>query len=165
MAGDSFEISGVAEICDKLERLSKNEGRSALRKGLRAGANYLAPTIKSLTPVSTDPRDKHKGLLKRSVKVRAGKKSRDTVSVRAGFGQKWFTGPTFYAPFELWGHKWGKRLAKGVVRREGDNRPEYKGNDFIRKAFDQRGKQAADITKQTILAEIEKIVSAKIGGK
>jgi len=161
MAEDSFEITGVKEICDKLDRLTKNEGRAALRKGLRAGANCMAPTIKALTPVSKDPRDKHRGLLKRSVKVRAGKKSRDTVSIRAGFGKKWFTGPTFYAPFELWGHKWGKRKAKGVIRREGDNRPEYKGNDFIRKAFAQRGRQAADIAKQTIVAEIDKIVASR----
>ena len=86
-----------------------------LRRELRNAAKKLKPPARSATPVAS-------GKLRRSVKVRAAKRSRKGIGVLVGYNDKPYSGDTFYGAFLEWGYRWGKRKSAKTVLRESRRR-------------------------------------------
>ena len=74
MADFRLEVQGFADLERKLQELPAKLSKKAARKGLRAGAKIVADRAKQLVPTDT-------GRLRRSIKVRAGQRSRKNISV------------------------------------------------------------------------------------
>ena len=86
-----------------------------LRRELRNAAKKLKPSARSATPVAS-------GKLRRSVKVRAAKRSRKGIGVLVGYNDKPYSGDTFYGAFLEWGYRWGKRRSAKTILRESRRR-------------------------------------------
>lgn len=67
----SFDLSQVGKRLAALDRKLRDK---AIRQALREGAKAMAAAVRARSPVET-------GKLKKSVKVRAGKRRRDEISV------------------------------------------------------------------------------------
>jgi HK97 gp10 family phage protein len=134
-------IHFVDNIIGKLSELENKAANKVTRKALRAGAKVIQTQAQANAPVKS-------GLLKKSIKVRAGKSRKGIISIIVGVGKKWFTGPSFYAAFVEFGHKTGKRRSRGKVRARGDSRKEIPGKHFIEQAFGE--------SKEAALGEIER---------
>jgi HK97 gp10 family phage protein len=65
---------GIRDFKKALDGLEAKVAKKLLRTSLRAGAKILAAQIKATAPVS-------EGVLKRSVKVKAGKRKKNTISM------------------------------------------------------------------------------------
>ena len=86
----SFTIEGSDKIIRKLKSMDRKIARKIMRQSLRDSAKRFKKAIEDEAPVDS-------GDLKKSVKVRSGKKSRNYVSVLAQIGEGFFKGPTWYA--------------------------------------------------------------------
>lgn len=139
----NFKLTGVEELDQKFAALPLKVQKKILRGPLRQAAKMIQATAKIDAPVKS-------GVLAKSLRVRAGKRSRRTanrVSVVVITAKGWFKGPAFYAPFVLWGHGIGKRPRGGKSRwrrllRIGDGRKRVKANNFLRRATDETGSAA-----------------------
>ena len=68
------QLRGIEQFRRNLEALDRKVRNKILRQALRDGAKRMAASVKSRAPVSS-------GKLKRSVKVRTGRRKKDTISV------------------------------------------------------------------------------------
>ena len=93
-----MEIVGLEELERAFLMLPAAVAKKAIRQNLRAGAKIVLAQAKENAPVDS-------GDLKRSLKVRAGKRSRNTISIRVATGKDWFKGDTFYGAFVEFGTK------------------------------------------------------------
>lgn len=94
-----LELKGVAETVGKLLTFPKKQATKAIRKGLRAGAKVMTAAVKAATPVRS-------GALRRAIKTRAMKRSRNKIGVRTTIGAEGFyKGKTFYGAFVEFGTK------------------------------------------------------------
>ena len=85
-------LKGGDKLLVKLARLTSAEAKKVIRKALREGARPVQQKAKASVPVNT-------GALRKSVKIRAGKRTRkQEVSIWVGTGDQdnLFTGKTFY---------------------------------------------------------------------
>lgn len=148
MAREFAVVEGAAELDAKLSALALKVQKKYLRTALRVGAKAMKPSIAQRTPVRS-------GLLKKNLKVRAGKRRKaGGVSVLVSFGAKWFVGKTFYAGFVVYGHRIGKRSKEvrrvdrlrrrfgPAVTAAADSRRVVPPNEFMQKGF-AAGKSAA----------------------
>lgn len=69
------EIRGLEDFRRRLEAMNKKLRNKTIRDALRSGAKTMARAVAARAPVAT-------GKLKKSVKVRAGKRKRDTISMQ-----------------------------------------------------------------------------------
>lgn len=103
-----------------------------IRQELRKAAKLtILPTAKARMPVRT-------GLLRKSLKIRAIKRSRVNSGVRVALSSKDFTGETFYGGFIEYGFRVGARKKKG----EADNRRQISGQEVMRSTAKDRGDSA-----------------------
>lgn len=125
-AGTAVDITilGDKKLQRKLKGLTPALQKKALRKALRAGAKIVAATARQMAPKRT-------GAVKRSIKVKAMKRSRGRLGVQVVTGEGWFIGPEFYAAFVELGHHIGRR---GL----GGQRTHVPGSGFLRKAARQQ---------------------------
>jgi len=130
MPNVSMTVTGDAELNRKLAALKGVKQKQAVRKASRESLKPLAAATSRAAP-------RDSGLLARSVKVRALKRSRTRVGARVSVGDGKFKGQTFYGGFVELGRKTGKRGSVGRRRVE--------PNDFIRRAARQK--------KQSVLAD------------
>src|SRR4051794_30652775 len=99
-----MKIEGGKEIDEALGALEKKVARKYLRKALREGAKPILDQAKADAPELT-------GLLKKSIKISAGKMKNGVMKAIVGLNKKWFTGRTYYAAWQEFGHFIGKRTA------------------------------------------------------
>lgn len=126
------EVTGDKELIAKLDKLKKTKIKSIVNKSSRAGNKQIQKEAKKLAPKRT-------GLLRKSIKVRALKRSR----VRAGTSATLsFKGDGFYGSFVDLGTKHQK--AQNFMQRAADN--------VGKKALDTATKMVADLTE----AELKK---------
>lgn len=136
MAGQAgMTIVGVEEVERALRALPGKVAKQAIRKPLRAGAKIVLARAKQNVPAES-------GALKKSLKVRAGKRSRNTISIRVATGKGWFTGETFYGAFVEFG------TAK------------MKARHYVQRAYAQTKDKVAAFLKREILSNIEALVRA-----
>src|SRR6185437_13388918 len=129
------ELHGMQEAIEALKSLNNKLERKIIRQGLRAGAKVLKSAAQSEAPERT-------GLLKSSIKVRAGKRTKNSISVNVATSANDFQGKAFYAGFLLYGWRIGKRSL-------GDARKLQPANNFFKRAFDATGEQAAQTAIDT----------------
>lgn len=100
-------LTGSEELNRKLLELTSKQAKEAIRKSARPA---LAPTLAAAKANAP----KKSGRLQRSIKIRAIKRSRSRVGARVTTAKtdNQFSGRTFYAAFQEWGWKTGKRKSK-----------------------------------------------------
>lgn len=124
-----IKFEGVDALIGSFERLSTKLQNRILRDALRPAAKVIADNVKRGTPVGPPsywkgPKGKskehHGGDLKKSIKVRAAKRSRTSIgmNVQTGATDNLFVGDQFYGAFVEFGHFQGKR--KRTRPRRGD---------------------------------------------
>lgn len=70
-----FEIKGLKETLKNLKELEPKVQKKVVRKALREGTKIVAAEMKGEAPVET-------GQLKRSIKIKAGKRKKNSLSVK-----------------------------------------------------------------------------------
>lgn len=164
-----FTITGIEEINQALKQLPKNVQKKAFRKAMRPAMKVVQNAAKANAPVSGQgeesdeekpdddkpktPRKKrggttknHKpGTLKRSIKVRATKRSRRFIGIDVLMGEGDFKGEVYYGAFQEYGSRY--------------HRPQ----GFLRKAHDTKEGEARakaiEILKQLVDEETRKLAS------
>ena len=138
----SFRVEGLDSLLRKFAAANgKTKTKAVLRKAVRAGGKVSATGIKNRAPVKT-------GALKKSVKVKARKRSRkngDSVGVIVTTGQteNLFKGKTFYGAF----HEFGTSKTPAL--------------GWMRAGFDDTKDDAAKTTGDVVRKEIEKAFQTK----
>ena len=143
--GVTLQLVGDRELIRKLEAIEKRHGKSAIRKGLRAGVKILTAEAKRTAPRRT-------GALAKAIKTRAGPRSRSSISVATRLGAGFFKGETFYGGFQEFGWRTGKR---GSSRRRA-----VPGRHFLEKAAKRVGPAAGKVALERIRFEIEQAARA-----
>ncbi len=118
-------LTGDKALDRKLAQMPTKVRNKMLRTGLKAG----------LTPILDDARNNaptKSGLLHRSIKIRAAKRSRGTVGQAIITKEGFFKGEAFYAGFLEFGTKFISPLG------------------FIKQAFERRKQQALDTTRREL---------------
>ena len=136
-----IQIDGIKEAVGNIDALEKKMRNSIIRKGLRAGGKVWRDAARGEAPSQT-------GKLKRSIKVRAGTRKKDSISITVGMGAKDYVGNSFYGAFIEYGFHIGKRSL-------GDARKFQPANPFMKRAFDQSNQAASDTAIETMKSEIE----------
>ncbi|MEX1040191.1 MAG: HK97-gp10 family putative phage morphogenesis protein [Pirellulaceae bacterium] len=122
-------VTGDKEIDAILTGLPARIQKAAMRKTMRPAMKIIEKEAKRLAPVET-------GDLKKSIKVKAMKRSRKHIGIHVIVSDGFFKGDQFYAAF----HEFGTKRQ--------DAEP------FMRPAFDNKGKEARD----KVLKDMPKIV-------
>lgn len=155
----SIEIKGLDKLTAQLAELPKKTQGQIARPALRAGAKLIQQAAVADAPRKT-------GLLAKSIKVRAAKRSRKRTgpAVLVTTGQ----GDSYYAFFEEYGWHVGKRSA--TLRRAykinkrkafaGDKRRMIEGKHFMQRAFDSTKDQAAAVIERQLAAGIEQALKS-----
>lgn len=135
-----FKVTGVEDIDRKLADLEGAIAKKIFRKAIREAARPMLQQVKANAPVGS-------GELKKSIKLRAIKRSRVSFGMRIGTDAGDYQGKQYYAPMVELGHKHGKR---GLP-----NRKQIPGRHFIRKAFKDTAQSVKDDALKLILEGIE----------
>ena len=126
-----FKLTGLKEIDKALSSLEPKLQKKVLRQAMRKAMKIVAAEAKENAPVD-------EGTLKASIKVKAGKKTRNAISINVQSGEGDFKGDTYYASFIEYGTS--KRPA----------------TPFMRPAFDSKAKEAKDLAIKEILDGVER---------
>jgi HK97 gp10 family phage protein len=148
MIAAQLDANQVAKINRMLIALPKRIRNKILREELRKGAKTLLPASKAATPART-------GKLRRSVKVRAVKRSRKSVGVLVGYNDKAYAGDTFYGAFLEWGWKQGKRPSRAVRGGELDNRKQIPGRRMLGNVAEAKGPGVLNAVMTQIASRIQ----------
>lgn len=136
----SVKLQGGKELERKLLALDRKIARKIVSQALRAGAKVILKQARANAPKRT-------GLLRRSLKVKAGKSKKGRVSFVVQTAAGHYKGETFYGSFVEFGHKLGKRRrAKGVK----DERKRIPAQPFLEPAFNSKKEQAARVIADVI---------------
>jgi HK97 gp10 family phage protein len=160
----NIRIDGMEDLLKRLKTLEPKLAKKVIRQSLRAGAKVILTAARAKAP-------RRSGLLKKSIKVRALKRSRTGrigITVQTGEGD--FQGKTFYGAFVEYGHKLGARQRKPpsdgeqlrkAIESGGSDRRFIEAKPFMEPAFDQNKDKAAAVIKQMILEGIEREATSK----
>jgi HK97 gp10 family phage protein len=121
-------LEGGAKLERKLKALDAKVSKKIVTKALRAGAKIILTAAKAAAP-------KQSGTLKKSLKVRAGKRKKGTVRFVVQTATGDFKGETYYAAFLEYGHKAGSRKL--------ENRKVIPAKPYLGPAFDSKKEEAA----------------------
>lgn len=154
-------LTGSEELNRKLATLKGPQQKAALRKASRTALKPVADQAKANAP-------KRSGRLRRSIKVRALKRSRSRIGSRvtsSGTDNN-FKGRTFYGAFQEFGWKAGRRATNsdlGVQKRKRRTeaqsqdaqtrnaaRRKIKGNEFMKRAAKSHKQIALQIYRNDI---------------
>lgn len=130
-----FKLEGAKALQDNLAELARRTQKQLTRKALREGAAVIRTEARNNTPVET-------GQLKKSVKTRAGKTRKDSVSVLVSTSKKAFAGDEYYGAFQEFG--WTARDGRKV-----------EGKHFLERAAETKGEEAAQAVTERLKELIE----------
>jgi len=151
-AGDKwFDVGFEIELQDAVERLKGLEPK--VRKKIIRQAIRPAMKIVQRDAIARAPRGES-GLLKKSIKVRAFKRSRTKIGVSVSTAKGWFKGDAFYGGFQEWGWKQGKR-SLGSMRRH------IPGFGYMQGAYESKGDEARDVAMTGILLAVDEVWKGK----
>ena len=145
-AETTIQLDGAKELEKKLKELGAKAERKAYNQALRAGCKPIQAAAKSKVPVDS-------GDLKRSIKVRAGKRRRGMREVAVQTDQGWYQGDTFYGAFLEFGHFLGKRGS--------DDRTWVPPKPFMRPAWDEQQGNALRIVMDKLWSSIAALAQQK----
>jgi HK97 gp10 family phage protein len=135
-------LFGDREIAQKFKTLPTKVANKVLRQALRPAAKIVLEQAKKEVPVVT-------GALKKSLKVRAGKRRKGSVKVLVQTAEGFFKGKTYYGGFVHFGHRIGSR-------RLGDSRKLVPPNPFVSRAFEAKSNEALATTERLIAEGVER---------
>lgn len=144
----AIQIPELPALLKKLHALGdKKLANAAFRKGLRKGAKLIAGSARPLAPMHDGPYPPHRvdrapGTLRKTIKVRAIKRTRKGVGVRVS---DYYTGQGYYGAFQEYGTK------------------HQKATPYLRPSFDKHKGEAVTLLKAEIKSAVE-VAFAK-GGK
>lgn len=136
-------VTGIPELDAKLRSLEPKLAKKIYRRSVRKAAKPVLDTARSLAPVES-------GDLKRSLKIRAMKRSRRNkhiVGVQVVTGKEWFKGDQFYAAFIEFGAPGHKFFGKGDAPLE--------PKPFMRPAHDANGSKVAEVFVSSMRQDLE----------
>ncbi len=140
-----FDVSQTANLLKELKQLpGKVQRKILVQESRKAAKTYLLGQAKNAVPKQT-------GALRKSIKVRALKRSRVRVGVRIGMAEKDFAGETFYGSFLEYGWKAGKRRSKASV----DDRKQIPAKYYLKKVVEQHGDNAQSGFANQVAERIE----------
>jgi HK97 gp10 family phage protein len=84
----------ISRVFDDLKKLESSLAKKIIKKGQRAGAKLLAAEMRKNVPVKS-------GALKKTIKVRAGKRSKNKTSIQVSIGDN----EAYYPGFVEFGKK------------------------------------------------------------
>lgn len=140
-----FDASQSKNLLRNLKRLPVKIQRKILREESRKTAKAI------LLPVAKERVPKQTGALRKSIKVRALKRSTVRTGVRVGYAAKDFAGDTFYGSFLEYGWRVGKRGGKSSE----DKRRKIDGKYHLKSVADSRGEKAKDAFLKQSASRIE----------
>lgn len=129
---NKFSITGDKKIDRKLKRLEAKEAKQFITKGLKSGAKIILSETKLTAPVD-------EGTLKSNFKVRAGKRSRKSITREVRADEKSWKGDAWYAAGVELGFP-----GRGI-----------EGQHFMKKAFDKKKDNAKQETIREIKSQID----------
>lgn len=141
----SAAIQGAAELEAKLKALPRKVSGKITRQALRSGAKVVQKQAQADAPRKT-------GLLARSIKVRAAKRSRGRIGILVQTATGFFKGKSFYSGFIEFGRKTGSR--KSAVRRE------VPADPFMARALEKKKAEAVQVVAAEIRKGIEREAAA-----
>ena len=149
-----YILTGVKGIDRALKQLEPALAKKAIRQGMRAALRPVKQAVRMAAPVRT-------GATKKAVKIRASKsRKKGVIGINVQIGKGDYQGERFYASFQEFGWKTGKRR-DGVHK--GRKRPHARrpipGKHFMKKAFDATKDKARDDAQAAILAKVKTIVA------
>lgn len=138
----TYVITGDEAINRKLAKLTSKQAKSVFRKSARPALKPVLAEARSQAPTKT-------GTLRRSIKIKALKRSRSAIGLRitTGTDTSDFQGRAFYGGFQEYGWKVGSRNL-------GDNRTQVKGLHFMRNAARKKQAEAIRIYKSELVKNI-----------
>ena len=166
----NFDLRGDKELITVLESLTKSEFKHAMQF---AAKKSLAPVKKLAQGIAP----KKTGKLRRAVRIRVLKRSRVRVGARVvvGSNDSMFRGRTFYAAFQEYGWKTGKRASNqdlGVAKRKrrtaaqreeidrmNASRRQIQGKHYLKKASISQQPIVINLFKQEIRGGINKALT------
>lgn len=137
----ALKLNGAEALAAKLRTLPTRVANKVIRQSLRAGTKIILAETIAKAPVAS-------GLLKRTLKVRAMKRSRNRIGVQVVTEGGFYKGKAFYGAFVELGHKAGPRKL-------GDQPQEVAAKPFIKPAFDAVKERAANVILQSMRQGIE----------
>ena len=165
----TFSLQGDTELVDKLKGFTKSEYKSAVQIGAKKALKPAQQTAKSIAPRDT-------GKLRRAIRIRVLKRSRKRVGARVTIGshESMFKGRTFYAAFQEYGWKTGKRASNqdlGVAKRKrrtaaqreeiakmNASRKTIRGKRYLKKSIDSTREMVMHNFKTEIRLGIKKVM-------
>jgi HK97 gp10 family phage protein len=154
------ELLGVEELKLSLRELPKNVADKHMRKALRAGAKIIQSQCISDAP-------ERSGKTAAAIKVRAGKRKKNSVSMMVTLSKAMFPTGLFYVGFINYGWKWKPHSSKkGVADNTTASEHKIPGTRWLNKAF----AKAKDAAHEAIVAVLkaglaEEAAKAKGGGR
>lgn len=135
-----FKVIGIREVVQRLHQVETKLERKILRKAAREAARPIRAKAESLAPMDS-------GRLKRSIKIRAKKRS------RRGFGVNVWTGTReeLEIDSEARGY-YPMSLEYGFVTASGTRVAE---RSFMRRALEEETETALDIFEREVLTGLE----------
>lgn len=151
----TFILTGSDRLNAKLRALTTQQAKAAIRSEARPALQPTLREARALCPV-------REGKLRRSIKVRAIRRSRTRVGMRVTTSKSdnAFSGKTFYGGFINWGWKVGKRRRVSLRRSRtdtSDTRKKIAGTNFMNRAARRTRYTALRIYSRGIVAYIRTI--------
>lgn len=156
MATYNFPIEGADQLRKKLLALEPRIAKKVVRQAVRPAAKLIQDAAKANVAVDT-------GKLKRSLKVRSLKRSRNRIGVQVSTNStdNLFKGNTFYGGFLEYGHRLGKRT--NAQKRKGykgpDSRKMVPAKPFMKPAFEAKKNEAGQMIVDLLRAGVEREAS------
>jgi HK97 gp10 family phage protein len=154
MAKLELKVTGLKEVEAALKTLPARVAKKVLRQAMRKGQKIVQAEVKALAPVRT-------GATRKAVKVRAGKRKKDTVRINVQIGKGDYKGATYYAAFPEYGTKGSGRKGKHGTEGAQTGRGGQRAQHYMKRAFEAAGQRAADTTMEAIVAGIENEATKK----
>lgn len=136
--GQVVEIKGLKELLRDLKQLEPKVAKKILRRSTKKGLEPVKKEVEAIAPRDT-------GALASSLKIKPGRRKRNTISRVVQFGEGFFKGHTWYAGVQEFG------APKKNVR----------AKHFMQRAYEATRSQAAKIATDDIRKAVDEAVREK----
>lgn len=140
MSRNSFKITGLKELDKKLQALPGKVAKKVLRQALRKALKPVKAAVQANAPVLT-------GQTRAAVRFKAGRRTKNRVTLNVQVGEGDYKGDQFYASFLEFGYE-----RDGVL---------HPGLHFMERALAATGDAAVKTCVELIAAGVERIATQK----
>lgn len=146
-------LTGSEALNRKLLELTSKQAKEAIRKAARPALQPTLQMARALCPVKS-------GKLRRSLKIRAIRRTRTGVGMRVATYGSSFAGKTFYGGFIEWGWKTGTRSKEaGAIARKETRRLRRVSRDAG--ALSKKGTQFRDRQEAFFIREGDRVAGSR----